>query len=50
VECVGDVAGAAAKLAPQCGHQERHIQDVHLLWQDLLREAAAEVGDGVERE
>ena len=47
---VGDVAGAAAELAPQGRHQERHVQDVQLLGQDLLREAAREGRDGVEGE
>ena len=30
-EVVGDVAGAAAELAPQRRHQERHVQDVQLV-------------------
>ena len=40
---VGDVAGAAAELAPQRRHEERHVQDVQLLGQDLVREAARKV-------
>jgi hypothetical protein len=45
---VGDVAGTAAELASQRRHQERDVQDVHLVGQDLLRETAWKVGDGVE--
>ena len=48
LEGVGDIAGAAAKFAPHRRHQERDIQDVHLVGHDLLRETAREVGDGVE--
>jgi hypothetical protein len=48
LERVGDVAGAAAELAAQGGHQERDVQDVHLIGQDLLREAARKISDGVE--
>ena len=47
---VGDVAGTAAELAAHRRHQERYIQDVHLVGHDLLREAAREGGDGVEGE
>jgi hypothetical protein len=43
LQAVGDVAGAAAKIAPQRGHQERHVQDVQLVGQDLLGKAALEV-------
>ena len=50
LQCVRDVAGTAAELAPQRGHQERDVEDVHLLGQDLLREAARKVGDGVKGE
>jgi hypothetical protein len=46
---VGDVAGTAAELAPQRRHEERDVQDVQLVGQDLLREAAGDDGDGVER-
>ena len=51
VQVVGDVAGAAAELAPQFRDQEGHVQDVHLLRQDVILEAALEhhdvvVGDG----
>ena len=49
-QVVGDVAGAASELSTQRGHQEADVQDVDLLGQDLLRKAAREVGDGVERE
>jgi hypothetical protein len=47
---VGDVAGAAAPLAPHRRHQERHVQDVHLVGQDGFREAPRIGGDGVEGE
>jgi hypothetical protein len=30
-QVVRDIAGAAAELAPQVRHQERHIQDVQLI-------------------
>jgi hypothetical protein len=50
LQAVGDVAGTATKFFAQRGRQEGHVQDVHLLGQDLLRETAMEVGDGVERE
>ena len=50
LQAVGDVAGAAAELAPQRRHQERHVQDVQLVRQDLLGEAAREGHDGVEGE
>ena len=49
-EVVGDVAGAAAELATQGRHQERHVEDVQLVGQDLIGEAAAEIGDAVEGE
>ena len=44
---VGDVARTPTVLAPQGGHQEGHVQDVHLFRQDLLCKAPLEVGDGV---
>jgi hypothetical protein len=47
LEVVGDVAGAAAELAPHLGHQEGHVQDVHLLGQDVVLEAVLEHHDGV---
>ncbi len=49
-EVVGDVAGAAAEFAAQPGHQERDVQDVQLLRQDLVGEPAGKGGDAVERE
>jgi hypothetical protein len=47
LQAVGNVAGATAKVATQSGHQERHIQDVQLIGQDLLRKAPLEGHDGV---
>jgi hypothetical protein len=47
LEVVGDVAGAAAELAPHVGHQEGDIEDVDLLGQDVVLEAVAEHHDGV---
>jgi hypothetical protein len=47
---IGDVARAPAELAPERRHEKRHVQDVDLLGQDLLREAAGKNGDGVKRE
>ncbi len=49
-EVVGDVAGAAAELAPQRRHEERDVEDVQLIGQDLVREAAGKGGDAVEGE
>ena len=45
---VGDVARAAAELAPHVRHQKRDIEDMQLLGEDVLLEAAAEHHDGVE--
>jgi hypothetical protein len=47
VEAVGDVSGAAAELAAQVRHQERDVQDVQLVGQDMVLEAVAEHHDGV---
>ncbi len=47
LQVVGDVAGAAAELAPQFGHQEGHVQDVHLVGQDVVLEAPVEHHDRV---
>ncbi len=47
LEVVRDVAGAAAELAPHVGHQERDIEDVDLVGQDVVAEAVAEHHDGV---
>jgi hypothetical protein len=47
LQAVGDVAGAAAKITAQRGHQERHVQDVQLVRQDLLGKTALESHDGV---
>ena len=44
---VGDVARAAAELAPQVGHQEGDVQDVDLVGQDVVLEAVVEHHDGV---
>ena len=49
-QVVGDVAGAAAELAAQRRHQERDVQQVHLVGQDLVGEAPAEIRDAVEGE
>jgi hypothetical protein len=48
LEVVGDVAGAAAELAAHARHQERHVQDVHLVRQDVVLELVREHHDGVE--
>ena len=47
LEVVGDVAGAAAELAAHARHQERHVQDVHLVRQDVVLELVREHHDGV---
>jgi hypothetical protein len=47
LEVVGDVAGAAAELAPHVRHQEGDVEDVDLLRQDVVLEAVAEHHDGV---
>jgi hypothetical protein len=47
VQVVGDVAGAAAELAAHPRDQERHIQDVHLVGQDVVLELVREHHDGV---
>ncbi|MCY1234028.1 hypothetical protein D9M72_465960 [compost metagenome] len=44
---VGDVAGAAAELAAHAGHQERDVQHVDLVRQDVFTEASVERHDGV---
>ena len=48
LQVVGDVAGAAAEFAAQLRHQERHVQHVDLVGQDVIGEAVAEHHDGVE--
>ena len=47
---VGDVARAAAVLAPQVRHQERDVQDVDLVGEDVVLELVAEHHDGVVRD
>ena len=47
---VGDVARASAELAAQRRHEERHVEDVQLVGQDLVGEPAREDGDRVEGE
>ncbi len=47
LQVVGDVAGAAAVLAPHLRHQERHVQDVDLVGQDVFLELVLEHHDGV---
>src|SRR5262252_2145398 len=49
-EVVGDVARAAAVLAAHLRHEERHVQDMDLVGQDVIGEAIAEHHDGVESE
>ena len=44
---IGDVAGAAAELPPHLRHQEGHVQNVDLLWQDMVLEAIMENHDCV---
>ena len=46
-QVVGDVAGHAAELAAHFRHQEGHVQDVHLVGQDVLLELVGEHHDGV---
>ena len=36
LQVVGDVARAAAELAPHLRHQERHVQHVELVGKDVL--------------
>ena len=50
VERVGDVAGAAAELAAQLRDEERHVQDVYLVGQDVVLEAILEHHDVVVRD
>ncbi len=50
LQVVGDVAGATAELAPQLGNEERHVQYVDLLGQDVLPETALEHHDVVVRD
>ena len=50
LEAVGDVARASTKIAAQLRHQERDVQDVQLVGQDLLGKAPLEGHDGVERQ
>jgi hypothetical protein len=47
LQVVGDVAGAAAEVAPHRGHQERHVQHVHAVGQDVLAKAPLEHHDRV---
>ena len=47
LEVVGDIAGAAAELAAHARHEERHVQDVHLVRQDVVLELVLEHHDGV---
>lgn len=47
LEVVGDVVGAAAELAAHPRDQERHVQDVHLVRQDVVLELVREHHDGV---
>ena len=42
LEVVGNVAGAAAELATHARHQEGHVQDVHLVRQDVVLELVRE--------
>ncbi len=48
LEVVGDVAAAAAEFAPHLRHQERHVQHVDLVGQDMILEPVLEHHDGVE--
>ncbi len=48
LQVVGDVAGAAAELAAHLQHQERHVQHVQLVGQDVVPEVVLEHHDGVE--
>jgi len=48
LEVVGDVAGAATELAPHLGNQERDIEDVNLLGQDVVLETIMEDHDVIE--
>ena len=48
LQAVGNIASAASKITPQRWHQERNVQDVQLVGQDLLGKAALESHDGVE--
>ena len=47
LEVVGDVAGAAAELAAHARYQERNVQDVDLVRQDVFLELVLEHHDGV---
>ena len=44
---IGDIAGAAAKFAPQLRHKERDIQFMDLIGQDLVGKFAAKIHDAV---
>ena len=50
LQAVGDVAGTATEIAAQRRHQERHVQDVQLLRQDLIGKLALKTHDGVKGE
>jgi len=50
LQVVGDVAGAAAVFAAHLRHQERHVQHVDLVWQDVMLEVVLEHHDRVEGE
>ena len=46
-QAVGDVTGATAPVFAQSGHQKGHVQDMNLVGQDLVFEAAFKHHDGV---
>jgi hypothetical protein len=50
LEVVGDIACATTKLAAHVRHQERHIQHMHFVGQDVVPEPVVEHHDGVEGE
>src|SRR5690606_26980906 len=47
VQVVGDVAGEAAELPAHARHQERDVQDVHLVREDVVLELVRKHHDGV---
>jgi DNA-binding protein YbaB len=47
LQVVGDVARAAAELAAHARHEERHVEDVHLVREDVVPELVREDHDRV---
>ena len=48
-QVVSDVSRGAAEFAPERRHEERDVEDVQLLGEDVIAEAVREHHDGVVR-